>query len=209
VLGVFGLRRGFLAAREDLVKRLSELVVSRHQKLYGVVNEILEQALRVYGFGKGLDEVVDEYEVLMTGRGAGYVLIAQGLLYPLVEKAYLERGERLTKAWYDNGVWLGNYLSAKFSDGGFRVLERVLRALLWGASEFRLSESEGGMSLRYISPTSPLSYTTLLASFLEGVMSAYGQATVKKEVSRGVVIIDFGPFGKSNIEGVGGSGGGS
>ncbi|KPV63081.1 MAG: hypothetical protein AOA65_1475 [Candidatus Bathyarchaeota archaeon BA1] len=198
------MRRGFLAAREDLVKSLSELVVDRHQKLYGVVNEILEQALRVYRFGKDLAEVVDEYEVFMAGRGSGYMLIAQGLLYPILERAYLERGEKLVKAWFENGVWLGNYLSAKFGEGGFKKLERVLRALLWEASEFRLTEGDGGVSLRYISPASPLSYTTLLAPFLEGVMSVYGQVTVKKEVSRGVVIIDFSQRIGSNTRDFGG-----
>jgi len=185
------LRRGFLAAREDLVKKLSELVASRHQKLFGVVNEILEQALRVYGFGKSLSEVVDEYEALMVGRKAGYVLVAQGLLYPLVEGAYLRQGNKLEKAWYEHGVWLGSYLSARFGAEDLEKLEKVMNVLLWEASEFKLTKNGDKVTLRCIGSTIPPSYTSLLASFLEGVMNAYGLTAVRKDVSRGVVILDL------------------
>ncbi|MEM2926680.1 MAG: hypothetical protein QW220_00115 [Candidatus Bathyarchaeia archaeon] len=184
--------RKFLAAKENLVEALSRLAKEKHLTLFSLVNESLEQTLRVEGFKKSLREVIDEYEALAIARETGFIIVMGEGLYSLIEKYYQEDRDGMIKVWYDQGSWYGRILPAQFLEkDGFNALEKFMRTIVWGLSEFTLSKIDNSLILRCIGPRLPESYTHLLAAFLEGLMHSLGYRTQSKDISRGIVFLTF------------------
>ena len=186
-------KRRFLAARSDLVEQVSAIAKGEHKTVYGVVNEALEQFVKAEGMGRSLAEVIDEYSVLKKAREIGSVIImAEGLWYQMLESVFEGSKDSLIKAWYNTGLWYGKYFAAEFlGQEPFKAVEKVLKVLLWGASDLAVIRSEDQVMVRCIGQKFPLSYTMLLASFLEGIGNALGYKTVGKDVSQGVILIAF------------------
>ncbi len=185
-------KRRFLAAREDLVGGVSSIAKDRHLTLYGVVNEALQQVIRVEAMKRTLNEVVDEYMVVKTAKETGSIIVAEELLHPIVEKAYAREREPILKAWYEQGLWYGKIFPTQFpNQDPLRVLEKVMQTLIWGTSDLAVSRERDGPVLRCIGPRFSQAYTVLLATFLEGMIHAQGYQTMNKDVSRGVILITF------------------
>lgn len=184
------MERKFLAARKDLVEGVAKIAKDKHLTLFALANEALEQTLRADVFKRSLREVVDEYETMTVARGTGHVILAEGLLYPLIERCYGEDEERLEKAWYSQGAWYGTILPAQFMGRNpTEAVENFMRTILWGISDFVFSKGPNGLTVRCIGSRLSASYTSLLAAFLEGMMHALGYATVRKDVSRGIILL--------------------
>ena len=186
--------RSFLAARKDIVQRLSEIAKAKHLTLFGLVNEALEQMIRVNLVNKNLKDIVDEYEVIALAKNTGSLILLGDLWQPLIVKSQ-EAGEgtlATERAWHEAGHWYGRLIKTEFSEGDrLETLGNALRVLLWGSSDFSVTRNKGTILLRCIGPRFPQPYTELLAHFLEGIFSAYGCALAKRDVSRGVIMLMF------------------
>lgn len=187
------MKRRFLTARSDLVDRVSTIAKDKHKTLYWVVNDALDQFLRAEGMGQSLAEIIDEYSILKKAKEIGSIIVmAEGLWYSMLESVFEGNKESLIKAWYNTGLWYGKYLSAEFlGQEPLKAIEKVLKVLLWGTSDLAIVRSGEQVMVRCIGQRFPLSYTMLLASFLEGVGNAIGYETVRKDISRGVILIAF------------------
>jgi len=184
-------KRKLIAAREDLVEKIDKMAKRRRLSLYGLVNELLEQAVRVDAMGLTLKEIVDQHGVLEAARKAGFTITIESLLYDVVERAF-KSGRRVAKKWYETGQWYGKYYSARQPEDPLDAFKKAVAALTWNVSEFDIADEGGGkVTVRCVSPRFPLSYTELLSTFLEGTLDGLGYECIAKDVFMGVIKLTF------------------
>jgi hypothetical protein len=186
------LNRKFLAARDDLVKKLSNIAKSKNTTLYGLVNQILEQAIRANDLGDDLSETIDNHVFIKMARQNGLILIPEKVWYIILEKAFEKASDSLTDVFYDAGLWYGKYFSTIFTgDNTIQKVENALQTILWNISIFNLVENKDKIALRCIEPKSTHSHTIFLSAMLEGIMHPLGYSTVEKNISRGIILLTF------------------
>src|SRR4030042_622856 len=81
-------RRKMLAARDDLADALGKIAAKRGFTLFGMVNDLLDLAIKVDSMGISLKETVDAYELAKEVRDASFTLVLERLLYDTAEIAY-------------------------------------------------------------------------------------------------------------------------
>jgi len=114
-LVVWMVKRKMLAVDERLAEQLAKVARDRGQTLYSLVNEILEQALKVYEMGlSSLKQLVNERCVVEAARGAGFVLTVKPLWVDALERAFNAGEQRsLLERWRETGGWSGKYFLVK------------------------------------------------------------------------------------------------
>jgi len=178
-------RRKMLAAREDLVDKVSEIARDRGT-LYDYVNETLEEAIRANSLGLLLKEIIDERWVLESAKDAGFTLVSERLWYDLVERAYQHWGKRWMKdLWYETGQWYGRYY------GDLNKFRDVIKSIVWDLSEFEITSEDGALIVRCISPKFSPSYSDLFSKFLEGALKVFGYELTGGDVLKGVINLRF------------------
>lgn len=186
------MNRKFLAARDDLVKKLSNIAKSRNTTLYGLVNQILEQAIRANDLGDDLSEIIDNHVFIKMARQNGLILIPEKVWYIILEKASEKASGTLTDVFYDAGLWYGKYFSTVFTgDNAIQNVENALQTMLWNVSTFSLVKNKDEIALRCIEPKSTKSHTMFLSAMFEGIMHPLGYSTVEKNISRGIILLTF------------------
>jgi len=183
-------KRKTFVAREDLIKRLSEVAKQRGFSLYDTINEIFQVALQAEGMGVNLRGVVEERGFLKAAKEAGFMLGLEGLWYEMAELAYEKVKGKALKSWFEAGVWLAKrYVTGEIEDP-FAAFKRDLVAFTWNAPEFTIEKMQKEVSVRIISPRFPESYTFLLVSFLEGALETFGYKVAGKEIGRGTIRLE-------------------
>jgi len=183
-------KRKTFVAREDLIKRLSEVAKQRGFSLYDTVNEIFDVALQAEGMGVNLRGVVEERGFLKAVREAGFVFGLESLWYEMAELAYEKAKGKALKSWFEAGVWFAKrYVTGEIEDP-FAAFKRDVGVFTWIAPEFTIERMEKEVSVRIISPRFPESYTFLLVSFLEGALETLGYKVAGKEVGRGTIRLE-------------------
>lgn len=187
------MRRKMLAAREDLVNKVLEIASRRNVKLYGMINDTLELVIRADDMGLSLEEIVEQYGFVKAAKDAGFVPVAEGLFYDIIEKVFQRNKRWVTKKWYETGQWYGKYYSVKLPQDPVKAFKEDISSFTWNVSEFSIVESEDGgeVLVRCVNPRFPLSYTTLFSVFLEGAMNMFGYECEKKGVSKGIIRLRF------------------
>jgi len=186
-----------LAAREDLVNKVLEITSRKNVKLYGMINDTLELVIRADDMGLSLEEVVDQYGIVKAAKDAGFVPMAESLLYDIIEKVFHTDKNWIIKKWYESGQWYGKYYSVRLPQDPLKAFKKDILSFTWNASELSITESEdeGGMVVQCVSPRFPLSYTNLFSAFLEGALNSFGYECVKKRVSKGIIRLSFSKTG--------------
>lgn len=187
-LVVWMVKRKMLAVDERLAEQLAKVARDRGQTLYSLVNEILEQALKVYEMGLGsLKQLVNERCVLEAARGAGFVLTVKTLWFDALERAFNAGDQHsILERWRETGEWYGKYFLMK-EENPVVGLRDLMCNLMWGTSEFAMEVDEKGGEIRCLDASFPSSYTELLSAFLEGAMEALGYECADKDVSKGAM----------------------
>jgi hypothetical protein len=181
-----------LAAREDLVDQVSELSSRRGLTLFGVTNDALEHILKLDKMGVRQGEVVREYEVSRATRDSGFVPIPEMLLYEVMDRAYVENRDWMMKKWNECGEWCGKYCSVKGFGSDLGELEKYLKGFLWNANDFDLIQgSPNDVFVKCVSPRFSESYVSFLGAFLEGLFSALGYELAQKDLSKGILELQF------------------
>ncbi|RLG91594.1 MAG: hypothetical protein DRO36_03920 [Candidatus Hecatellales archaeon] len=185
--------RKFLAAREDLVEKVKDLAKKKNLTLYALVNDALEQILKAEETGKPLPEIVENYQTLKMVKEAGFILTPANLWYGVVEKAFKEEDKTLEKVWSENGEWFGKYCKTMFPDKNLQeLLEKIINTVFWDLSDCTVTAKENGEILvRCVGSRYSTSHTTLLASFILGLMQAYNYKNLEKDVSKGILSLTF------------------
>lgn len=184
--------RKFLAAREELVKRLRDLAKNKNITLYGLTNQILEQALQAEDLGGELPEIIENYRVIKIAKENRSVLIPERVWHLVLEKASKQAGNSLKEVFYDSGQWYGKYFSTVFSKASsIREIKSFLGATFWNVSNLELTEESDKIILKLIEPSFALPHTQLLSTMLEGIMHSLGYATQERNIAKGLVLLTF------------------
>lgn len=181
------IRRKTFAAREDLIKRASDVAKKKGFTFYAFMNEILQLALEAEEMGISLRSLIEERGLLKAAKEAGFVLGLESLWYEMTDIAY-EKAKRKTEySWIEAGAWLAKkYISSEVEDQ-FLAFKSDLEAFTWNVSEIDVEEMKDEVSIRIISPKFSESYTYLFASFLESALVTFGFSKIEKEVTRGTI----------------------
>lgn len=178
-----------LAAREDLVDRISEVAKRKGLTLFSMINDLLEMALEVNEMGMSLEELLEVYRVVKSARKIGFTLVLESLLYDLAELAYREAREEMLKKSFEAGFWLAKRYAASSPDP-ISEFEKDLKEFTWNVSELTIEKLERKLSINILGPRLPEPYVALLASFIEGALKAFSYDVVEKETSRGILRIE-------------------
>jgi len=189
-LGEGKIKRKTFVAREDLIDRLSEVARERGYSLYALVNEVFGLVLRAEELGLDLRRILEERGVLENAKRAGFVLGLESLWYELADLACEKAKSRAVKSWFDAGVWFARRYATSGAVDPFDSLRRDLEAFMWNASQFLMERSSSGVSIRVLGPRFSEGYTSLFASFLEGVLEGLGFRVVEREVFKGNIRLE-------------------
>lgn len=182
--------RKLLAARADLVDEISKLAKARNQTIYGLVNSMLEQAIKVYKMNLKLEEIVDSYMVLRNLKNLGFIPLPEDVAYKALDHIFGDEPKETIELGLKLGEWYGKVLEAQLP--GLKpldMLKLIIREVAWAASEVMVLESSDRLILRCIGPRFSRSYTEFLARMAEGVASSMGFKTVQRYVARGVILL--------------------
>ncbi|MGP3668050.1 MAG: hypothetical protein ACKD6N_05820 [Candidatus Bathyarchaeota archaeon] len=183
------MNRKFLAARGDLVEKIKYLAKKRNLTLYSVVNEILEQSLKLEATGKTLSQVIEEYNIVKAVKDAGFILTPRILWYELLKK---QDNLNITKFWSETGEWFGKYCKTVFPQEDIqKLLEKVISIVFWDLSECILKMDGEKALIRCISSNYSELQTNILWAFLSGMMKAFNYKALKTEVVKGIVAATF------------------
>ena len=194
VLGKKGkIERRLMAVRGDLVEKVIRVANKNGRTVYSFVNEVMEQALEAEEMGRSLKEIVELYKLIEIEKKSGAVLTTRERLSFLIEKLYPLEKEALLEKWYDSGQWYGKYLLLRFGEGKpVEMLEKLLQLYAWDVGEILMSKESGSVHLRCVAPNhSRKAETELFSRYLEGVMDSLGYHLKKRDLSKGLVLLDF------------------
>jgi predicted DNA-binding protein len=181
-----------IAVPGDLLEKIYAVSAREGKTPFLYISEIFEQALRAHDMGKSLRQVIDAYIMIETVKNSGSTIISSESLYAIIRKIYGGSSDELRRKWFETGEWYGKYILAKFGElKNPEELRNLIEAYLWDMNEIHLVRIDDRAVLRCISPHQPLELTELSASFLEGVMSALGYKCVRRDVVKGVILMEF------------------
>jgi len=184
------LARKLLAARADLVEEISKLARSRNQTIYGLVNSILEQALKVYRMNLKLEDIVDSYMILRNLKNLGFIPLPEDVAYKALDQIFNDEPKETVDLGLRLGEWYGRVLEAQLPDlKPPDMLRMIIREVAWAASEVAVLKNGDQLIVRCIGPRFSRSYTELLARMAEGVALSMGFKTVQRYVARGVILL--------------------
>lgn len=159
-------RRKMLAARDDLADKIGKIAEVRGFTLFGMVNDLLDLAIKVDGMGITLKETVDAYELGKEVREASFTLILESLLYDTAQIAYEKATEKTLKMWFDAGEWISQRYVARGEVDPLAAYERELKVFAWNIPYMAIERSGKGVSVRVLSPRFSDSYTILFTRYL-------------------------------------------
>ena len=158
--------------------------------LYGFVNEVFEETLRVNTLGVNLRTLIDSRRLLKDAKENGYTLGLESLWYEMSEIAYDKAKRKALQIWFDAGVWLAKRYVTGQTEDPFEMFKNDLKDFTWNVPELGVNKKEDKVSVRIVSPRFSESYTFLFTAFLEGALETFGYKINKKEVSRGIISLD-------------------
>jgi hypothetical protein len=192
IFGGLDLERNFLAARKDFVVRVRDIAKKRNQTIYALVNEALEQLLRAEEMEVSLPEIVDGYYFFHLAQESGFTLTNESLLFHVLEKVFEEDSKSLTDMFYKTGEWLGKYCKVRFSgENQLLTIEKMVKNLFREITDFDITKNSDEILVQCIGSRIPNSYTTLLSTFIEGIMHTFEYSTIKRDVSKGIISLKF------------------
>lgn len=183
-------RRKMLAARDDLADRIGKIAESRGFTLFGIVNDLLDLAIKADGMGISLREALDLYKLAKEVKDASFTLVLESLLYDTAEIAYEKDNEKTLKTWFDAGVWIAQRYIARGVKDPLAAYERELKVFAWNIPGISMQWSGEGVSFRILSPRFSESYTVLFNRYVQGILAGSGYEVTFNEVGKGNIRLE-------------------
>ncbi len=187
-----------LAARDDLVDKIGKIAEKRGFTIFGMVNDLLDLAIKVDSLGITLKEAVDAYELAREVRDASFMLVLESLLYDTVDIAYEKASDKSLKTWFDAGQWVAQRYIARGAKDPLEAFEKELRVFGWNIPGITVERTGNSASVRILSPRFSESYTILFNRYLEGFLQGCGYTVTFNEVGRGNIRLEAAPKRKGN-----------
>jgi hypothetical protein len=153
-----------------------------------LVENLLEQALKVNKLHYRSDQMAEFFEVLQTNRVLGGLFVPTSVLDFMLEKC--SDGEQLKNLWLDSGRWTGKYMTEKFADP-LTALGRFLELSRWDLNEVEIKVSGNTVKVQCVSTVMSLPSTHMLAKFIEGCLDGIGYRLVSTDCLKGMLIMSF------------------
>ena len=179
-----------LAARDDLADRIGKIAESRGFTLFGIVNDLLDLAIKADGMGISLREALDLYKLAKEVKDASFTLVLESLLYDTAEIAYEKDNEKTLKTWFDAGVWIAQRYIARGVKDPLAAYERELKVFAWNIPGISMQWSGEGVSFRILSPRFSESYTVLFNRYIQGILAGSGYEVTFNEVGKGNIRLE-------------------
>jgi hypothetical protein len=183
-------RRKMLAARDDLADKLGKIAEKRGFTLFGMVNNLLDLAIKVDSMGIDLKDAVDTYELAREVRDASFTLVLESLLNDTAEIAYTQKPEKTLKTWHDAGVWIAKRYLARGVKDPLAAYERELKAFAWNIPSVTMDRNGKSVSIRILSPRFSETYTILFDRYLQGILEGSGYQVTFNEVGKGNIRLE-------------------
>ncbi len=178
-----------VVVRADVLEKISEMARRENKTLFALVNEILQDALKVSDMKATVGELATFYKLTKIQKDSGALILPIDLFLKLMHK-WNDRDE-LNKEWFSAGIWYGKYLLAKF-DNPVDILPSLLSTSLWHLSEVKMEgKGDGRTIISIIAPNAEQFLLEITGKYLEGVMNALGFRCIKSDIVRGVGILEF------------------
>lgn len=175
-----------------MAQKIIETANRKGMTVYNFTNEILQQAIRAESMNRSLPEIVERFRVLEIARDSGVVFVRNDMLLYMVDRLYQQGKEELFQKWYEFGHWYGKYLQIKINDGApLDMLEELLETCACKPSEVRINRDGDKLSVNTLSPNDSSEYTELVSRFLEGILHSFGYETKSRDVSKGLLTLEF------------------
>ena len=185
------MKRKFLAAREDLVEMIKKIAERKNITLYALANEAIEYFIKAEQTGEPLGQIIERYRLIKTVKEAGFTLTPENVWFAFLHQE-TETESSLTKLWKESGEWFGKFCQTKFSpDSNLETLTKILNIVLWDFSDFAITKNNNKINVRCVGSRTPKNYTNLIAFFIQGVFETYNYTLIAKDISRGIIAINF------------------
>jgi hypothetical protein len=179
-----------LAARDDLADRIGKIAENRGFTLFGMLNDLLDLAIKADRMGISLKEAVESFELAKEVRDASFTLVLESLLYETAELAYTSEKEKTLQTWFDAGVWISQRYLARGVKDPLGAYERELKVFGWNIPGVTMERSAKEVSFRILSPRFSEAYTLLFNRYLQGVLVGSGYEVTFNEVGRGNIRLE-------------------
>ncbi|MBS7609654.1 hypothetical protein KEJ19_03665 [Candidatus Bathyarchaeota archaeon] len=185
-------QKRFIPVRGDLLSKIIEISNREGKTVFGLTNEVLEQAIRAYELKTTLSDIVETFSLIKMEREMGAIIISSEVLNYLIARLYAQEKENLQEVWRRYGQWIGKYIIAKFHDQDpMEVLSKLLRSCAWDVTDVSVSRDGEGVKVRCLAPYLPSENTELFSKYLEGIMDSLGYCVSKNDTLRGIILLEF------------------
>lgn len=174
---------------EDIINEVLRIARRKGTFISRFIEDSLMQAVRLENMGYSVEEAAEVFEVIRALRTLGGIFTPQEILECLTRET-CKTNEDFFRKWHDAGVLYGKYLKERFQDPLLK-LRKFLEVVRWDLNEVDIKYDRNLIKLRCASSTHNHELTETLARFIEGVMSGLGYRTQKREVMKGLILMEF------------------
>jgi len=154
-----------------------------------LVENLLEQAIKVNKLRYRSDEMADFFNVLHTNKVLGGLFIPTAVLDFMLGQCNVDNVQ-LQNLWLESGRWTGKYLTEKSVDP-IAAFGRFLKFSRWDLNEVDITSTSGTVKVQCISTVMSLESTIMLAKFIEGALIGVGYKMVSVDCLKGMLIMHF------------------
>jgi len=174
----------------DLLERLWSLSERVGRPSRVLLEEIINDGLKVYEDGKNLQEAVRKYIVFNELKKAGFIALPSRILYNLLEKLPQELYNELYDEAGNLGRWYGNVLKAKYG-GELGTVKDIIEGTFWDATEVRIEKESENLKIILISPAMPIKLGKVAENFISSLLKSLGYNKLDSIVDTGFISIKF------------------
>lgn len=184
-----------VAVDAELAEDLSAQAVAQKKTLFGLTNEVVQNALRVLHDGGAAAEIYPSWKVLRISREvAGVPLLPRNVLEELVQHLYATDKDWLLRVWYEKGQRLGEHLRMFYAnpDELATAIEELRTVLPLQRVEFRRGASaEDRRSRVVVRLVADLSQqlSECAERFVVGVLFSYSFRPEESRITQGIIEI--------------------
>jgi len=152
-----------------------------------IIEKSLRNILKAHKLGISLEELTRLIEITYTQKASGMIFIPLEILHYLESKA---DNEELESKWYEAGAWYGKYIKERFKSPA-EVIAGLLKAARPNLDEIDVKEEGETINYRCVSAALSMDETIHLQKFIEGAMHSLGYKTVKRDILKGIILLEF------------------
>lgn len=157
----------------ELIERLWSLSEKLGRPGRVLLEEIIDEGIKVYEEGNNLREAVKWHTVFIELKKAGFTALPSKIIYDVVYSLSDSKFEELISEISRIGRWYGNLLKAKYSED-LELVRDIVSGIFWDATEVSLKNEKDKVTLTLVSPTMPERIGDIAKVFVSSLMTPLG-----------------------------------